>query len=133
MTIGATLATRGSTAAVSHDVQPRFEAPATVNESTGICQRSCANAWTASIARTALLTIGSSSGQSESPPVQILIERVGDQRILATLEQRLERHLPQHRDGSPQRFREPRENSCLARQVYPGSHSRIRASSVRRG
>ena len=37
--IGATPDTRGSTAAVSHDVQPRFEAPATVNDVTGICQR----------------------------------------------------------------------------------------------
>ena len=65
--IGATLETRGSTAAVSHDVQPRFEAPDTVNDVTGICQRSRANAWMVSIARTALLTIGSSSGQSVSP------------------------------------------------------------------
>ena len=68
--IGATPDTRGSTAAVSHDVQPRFEAPATVNDVAGICQRSAANAWMASIARTALLTIGSSSGQSVSPPAR---------------------------------------------------------------
>ena len=65
--MGATLATRGSTAAVSHDVQPRFEAPATVKASTRTLHRSRANACTASIARAALLTIGRSSGQSASP------------------------------------------------------------------
>jgi len=67
ITIGATAITRLSTAAVSHAVQPRFDAPDTVKESIGAPQRSFTMLCIASIARTALFTIGSSSGQSFSP------------------------------------------------------------------
>ena len=67
ITIGATAITRLSTAAVSHAVQPRFDAPDTVNESIDAPQRSRTMLCIASIARTVLFTIGSSNGQSFSP------------------------------------------------------------------
>ena len=63
ITIGAAAATRLSCAAASQVVQPRFDAPATTNPSTLRCNRSAQNSVTASIARTALLVIGNSSGQ----------------------------------------------------------------------
>ena len=66
MTIGAMAMTRSSTAPVSQVVQPRFEPPVTTNCLTSGLPSSFAHAWTASIARTALLTIGNSSGQSSS-------------------------------------------------------------------
>ena len=65
MTIGAIAMTRSSTAPVSQVVQPRFEPPVTTNRAAGL-PRSLAHACTASIARTALLTIGKSSGQFSS-------------------------------------------------------------------
>ncbi len=116
MTIGATLATRGSIAAVSHEVQPRFDAPVTVKRSIWICQRCRAISWTASIARAALFTIGNRSGQSASPDLRYAVERVGDERILSAVEQRLKRYLPHDRHGRVNRGRQAREDLCLARQ-----------------
>ena len=66
MTHGAMALTRESAAAVSQDVQPRFEPPLTTNDFTSVFHSSLANACRASIARTRLLAIGNSSGQSSS-------------------------------------------------------------------
>ena len=65
ITIGAIAITRSSTAPVSQVVQPRFEPPVTTKRSAGL-PRPFAHACRASMARTALLTIGKSNGQSSS-------------------------------------------------------------------
>ena len=69
MTAGAIAMTRRSTAAVVHVVQPRFEAPDTTKRCTARPPPAgeAVNAVTASIARTALLVIGSRAGQRSSP------------------------------------------------------------------
>ncbi len=69
MTAGAMAITRRSTAAVVQVVHPRFEKPDTTKRRTG-CPPPAAEevkAVTASIARTALLVIGSRAGQRSSP------------------------------------------------------------------
>ncbi len=67
MTIGAIPLTRGSpVAAVSHDVQPRFEPPVTMKSLTGSCHSFLLNACSASIALMTLLTIGKRRGQLSS-------------------------------------------------------------------
>jgi hypothetical protein len=66
ITAGAMATTRGSTAAAVHVVHPRFEPPETTNRETA-WPPVAANAVTASIARTALLVIGSRAGQRSSP------------------------------------------------------------------
>src|SRR6188508_1818006 len=69
ITAGAIATTRVSTAAVVHVVQPRLEAPVTTNRATLLLPPSedAANWVTASIARTALLVIGSRAGHFSSP------------------------------------------------------------------
>ena len=70
MTIGTIATTRRSTAAVVHEVQPRFDAPATTKCRPWPRRRppGCAqNAVTASIARTTALVIGRRAGQRSSP------------------------------------------------------------------
>ena len=135
ITIGATAMTRESTAAVSQEVQPRFEAPDTVKDSTRYAPALARDApASTSMARTALFTIGSSSGQSLSPVCEVLIERIGDQRVLAALEHWLKRHLPQHTDRRADRFGETREQQRLARQLGLGLRAfRTPPSSVRHG
>ena len=67
--MGAMPTTRGSTAAVVHVVQPRFDAPVTKNFST-LFMPPCSvaeNAVIASSARTAALVIGRRVGQRSSP------------------------------------------------------------------
>jgi len=66
ITIGAKAVTRGSTTEVNHVVQPRFDAPVTVNVRRSSAQSRRANSCTASMPRTALLTIGNNSGHSGS-------------------------------------------------------------------
>ena len=66
MTIGAKAFTRGSTEAVSHVVQPRFDAPVSVKFLMSSDHSLLANSCTASMPRTALFTIGNSSGQVAS-------------------------------------------------------------------
>ena len=48
---------------------------------------------------------------------QVLIERIGDERIFPALEDRLEWHLPEHTDGRADRLRQPCEVRCFARQL----------------
>ncbi len=69
MTIGTIATTRLSTAPVSQVVQPRLDPPATTNVFTSTLPPSslARNSVTVSIARTALLTIGSRGIQSGSP------------------------------------------------------------------
>src|SRR5687767_3105870 len=69
MTAGAMATTRLSTAAVVQVVQPRFDAPETTNRETFWLPPSAdaAKALTASMARTALLVIGSRAGHFSSP------------------------------------------------------------------
>ena len=72
ITNGARPTTRLSTAAVNQVVQPRFEAPVTTNPLTSVFHFCRATSCTASIARTALLTIGNSNGQVGSPVFKCL-------------------------------------------------------------
>ena len=69
MTNGITAATRLSTAAAVHAVQPRFEAPASTNLLTAMPPPAVLRqkAVLASIARTTLLVIGRRAGQVSSP------------------------------------------------------------------
>ena len=100
MTIGAIATTRSSTAPVNQVVQPRFEPPVTTNRVTGGLPFSLAQAWRASMARTALLAIGKSSGQFSSLVCEIADESLGDQLVFGlAVQERLVRHLRQ--DGYP--------------------------------
>ena len=63
MTIGASAVARLSAAPVNHVVQPRLLAPLTVKVSISRLNSAFATACVASIPRTALFTIGMSSGQ----------------------------------------------------------------------
>ena len=63
---GGQTATLTSTAAVNQVVQPRFEPPTSVNASRLTSQLAADASCAASIARAALLTIGSSNGHSGS-------------------------------------------------------------------
>src|SRR5687767_10041848 len=69
ITIGAMAITRLSTAAVVQVVQPRLDPPATMNESIFTLPASgpAQNAITVSMARTALLVMGSRAGHRSSP------------------------------------------------------------------
>ncbi len=66
MTIGAIALTRGSPAAVSQLVQPRFDPPVMRKLSTGSFHSCLLNSCKASMALTTLLTMGNSSGQFSS-------------------------------------------------------------------
>lgn len=66
ITMGAHPRTRGSAAAVSHVVQPRFEAPVRKKRSTFFESFSAVNACTASIPRIAARVMGRSAGQVSS-------------------------------------------------------------------
>ena len=59
--------TRGSAAAESQAVTPRFEWPSTMNRLTGAGSSEAVSASTASIARTTLLTMGQSGIHAGSP------------------------------------------------------------------
>src|SRR5258708_36449189 len=66
ITSGAMALTRPSDAPVSHEVQPRFDAPDTTNDFNSVFHSCFANACSASMARTRLLAIGNKSGQLSS-------------------------------------------------------------------
>jgi len=65
--MGAVAITRLSATAVSQLVQPRFDAPVMTKPSTGVFHSAAANSSMASMAFTALLTMGKSSGHVSSP------------------------------------------------------------------
>src|SRR5438046_1544006 len=77
ITMGITATTRGSTAPVSQVVQPRFDPPATTNLFTAVlppCSLASSSVMV-SIARTALLTIGSRGSQVGSRVSMYLIQQ----------------------------------------------------------
>jgi len=53
--------------------------------------------------------------------LQVLIERVSDQRIFGSIEHRCERHLAQHADRRVDRFGETSEQQRFARQLSPAA------------
>ena len=116
-TTGAIAVTRGSTAPVSRVVQPRFDAPNTVN----VVERLVPLATRRLVARIERAHDGFHHRQQQRPfriaAAQILVEGVRDQAIFGQVEQRLIWHLADDDDDRVQQPRERDERIAALRQI----------------